>query len=533
MLRWTILVGFTILGSFAALSAGRGIGFVQFEAPSLHIGGTTTAVREAAQYVGDATTFGWSVLESNRIDLERHLDFAIIGLDFGRFDQEPRSAAAELASMIRGLTVTRVYVVAGASLGSDKVRSRYNEFVTEFKTALPRHQVIDLSGKSDRLEEYTLVGLDVSALNSEDTRVRDNELSRVERDVASGHVVLLFACLSRPGADGKLEATTLWKNPRWSAVAQNPNLRGIFVNIIGAGTPSASANNTPLDSLLRGVPPLYLSSDGLGRGLLSVRVALDGQVATVPRFMGTVGAQIEGEGTLFEGALKEQNGDYEVAYGLYREALKSKDAVVRMQAEAGLRRTNSAKQGWWERWKSELLAVRWLSNHWVEAAVVALLLLAFLSIRLLQHRVRVEMASKLTPDSPAELFMLNFIDSANVIPTIWNGMPASIAASSGLDVALSNETGKAIAKELSELKIPGIDVQSFLKWVLFLWRYPSWRMELSVFGTPAQTVVYARLRFAWYTKQVWMQPTSSTGPLDVRASAWALVCDLMMSRVVL
>jgi hypothetical protein len=494
-------------------------------------------VREGARYVDNATALGWAVMEANRIELQHRLDFAVIAFDFGVSKPEPHADALELARFARGLTVTRLYILAGPCLRSQEVRRRYGEFIAELRKALPHHQVLDFSGKTDRLNELTLVGLDVAALASNDNALRDGELSRVEKDTSDGQPALLFAYLESAPKDGKLDASSLWNAGRWSALSKKRNVSGVFLNVL-SGVPQTGASfpspgkKLPV-SVVSVVPHLDAAADAPGRGLLFARAGQDGHVEANPLWMSVADEPVDQQTSLLEAGLKEQNGEYDAAYGFYKEALKSKDAHVRMQADAGLKRTNTALQGLWERWKSELAAVRWSSHHWREVVIVASLLLCFVSFRLARKRVRVDMASKLGTDSPAELFMLHLIDAANIIHGVWSGMPAAITSNRGFDVNLSTEAGESIAKELEGLKIPGVDLQAVLKWLLFLWRYPSWRLELSVFGTPVQTVVYARLRFAWYTKQVWMEPTSSTGPMSVQAAAWALVYDLILNRVVM
>src|SRR5437899_918732 len=113
MTRWLILIGLTAFASRGALAQSRSVGFVQFEAPSLHVDDIKPTVREGAHYVDNATTLGWAVLEANRIELQHRLDFAVIAVDFAVFQPDPHVAAAELARFARGLTVARLYILAG------------------------------------------------------------------------------------------------------------------------------------------------------------------------------------------------------------------------------------------------------------------------------------------------------------------------------------------------------------------------------------------------------------------------------------
>jgi hypothetical protein len=490
---------------------GRSIGFALFEVPSLRLDKPFT-VREGARYVDHASTLGWAVLETNRLELQHRLDFAVLTMDLKAFTPDPKEAAAEVARLARGLTVKRIYLVAGPYLRSEEMRKRYALFVPALRRSLANHEVVDLSGKTDRRNEFTLIGLNTGALATD--AEAGHELARVGRDMADRQTTVLFAVIEKLPKDGKLEAGSLWAGKSWASIVKRPNLVAIFLSVL-SGTPQtgpsfpAPGKKVPV-SLVRVAPRLDPAGDDPVRGLLYARAARDGNISAAPSWMAAPGEPIELENTMQEAVLKEGNGEYKAAFDLYEEALKSKDVHIRAGAGAGLRRTNEALQGNWERWKSELAVVRWEAPS-----------------------VRVDMASKLGTEAPAEKFMMHIIDGANVIPAIWVGIPDRMPSSRGLDVELKTETGQNVVSELEGLKIPGVDVQAIVKWLLFIWRYASWRLEMTVFGTAAQTGVYARLRFAWYTKRVYMEPVSTAGDMDVKTAAWTLICDLIVDGVAL
>jgi hypothetical protein len=521
------------LGVTAAMAQdGRSIGFAVFEVPGLRFDKAAQVV-DGGLYVEHVNALSWAVLETNRLELQHGVDFAVLLMDFCVFTADPKEAAADVARLARGLTVKRIYLVAGPCLRNEETRSRYSLFVAALKASMPGYQVVDLSGKTERRDEFTLIGLNTVALTPDGDS--GPELPRVERDMADGKTALLFAVIEKLPKDGKLDARSLWTGKRWASIVTRPNLAGVFLSVLSE-TPQtgpwfpAPGKEVPL-SLVRVTPRLDPAVDNPIRGLLYARAARNGKAAAAASWMALPGEPLDLENVLREAGLNEEYGEYKPAFDLYKEALKSKDVHVRARAAAGLRRTYEALQGSWEQWKSELAPARWVNRHWPTAALLATLLLGFLVYRWNISEARVDMATKLGTDAPTELFMIHMIDAAKVIPAIWGGIPASLPGRKGLDVTLETEPGKNVAEELEGLKIPGVDVQAILKWLLFIWRYASWRLEMRVFGTATRAVVYARLRFAWYTRRVYTEPISTTGPMDVRAAAWTLICDLIVDRV--
>ena len=512
------------------LAQSQSIGFVQFEAPALRVKEPLASVQEGAKFVDNATAFGWAILKANSLELEHRIDFAVITVDFGVFKFDPPLAALELARLARGLTVNRIYILTGPCLRTPEMRRHFAEFVSDLQKALPLHRVSDLTGHTEPLGEFRLVGLDVAALSSGDSQ----ELSRIGKDVAAGRPTLLFASVEKTPGKGTLIPESLWRFPEWVKAANQPNVSGIFLSVLGpvpqAGASFPSPGNKLPVSMIRVAPRLDTEAVGPGRGLLFVRAARDGHVDAAPIWMPSPEEPIDRQNSMFEAGLKERNGEYADAYKLYNDAIQSKDAYVRAQADAGLRRTNAALQGWWERWKSEFPPARWSSHHWLEMVILASLLLAFVSYRWMDGTT-VKMASKLGDDSPAALFMMEFIDSVNAIPTIWRGVPLGAGGNLYPKVALSTDAANEIAKQLEGLKVPGVDVQAILKWLQFLSVYFSWRLEFSVYGTAAQTVVYARRCFMSYTSEVWLQPSSTTGPFSAARVARALASDVIWSGV--
>ena len=516
---------------FTVAAQSGNVRFVQFGAPDLENPGKAPGVTEAARYLEKLTALGWAVLETNRLDLRNRLDFVVISMDAGASEADSASVAMEYARVFNALTVSRLYLLASKPLSQGN--SRWMEFVSSLQSSLPSREVIDLSGTTVRSSGFTLVGLWSAASSSPSLPERKAELARITKNIVAGSPALIFASLPISPQNNNPEAPSLWPIPEWEGLIRKADVCGAFafsasglLRIPPSSPAKDRGSSTPRTYLAPG-----LSTDSGANGLLYVRAGRDCRVDAVPFWMGRED-DFAGEGTLPEAGIKEQDGEYQAAYDLYKESMKSNDPDVRVRAEAGLRRTDEALQGFRERWKSEFPPAHWFSHHWREVSVAALLLAIYLAVTFTRQRARVEMAAKLGEEAPAELFMLHFIDAGNVIHGIWAGTPGTIPEpKSKVNVTFSTRSAEAIADGLKELKIPGVDLQGLFKWVPLVWRWMSWRLELSVYGTEAQTVVYARLRFAGRTHRTWMQPTSLSGPLDVRGASWALMCDVIWSGV--
>src|SRR5262249_51385581 len=150
---------------------------------------------------------------------------------------------------------------------------------------LPRHRISDLTGKTEVFGEFSLVGLDVAALSSGDPV----ELARVSKDVAVGRPTLLFGSVEKAPAKGALEPESLWTFPAWVKAAKQPNIRGVFMSVLGGvaqtGASFPSPGNKLPVSVMRVAPRLDADAVAPGRGLLFVRAARDGHVEAVPVWM--------------------------------------------------------------------------------------------------------------------------------------------------------------------------------------------------------------------------------------------------------
>lgn len=515
---------------------GQSIGFVQMEAPGLWGDRAGSAIRDAAVYVDNASGLGWGVLEANRLELQHRMDFVVITLDFGAFKPDPQAAALELARLLRGLATRRIFIQAGPCLRSPEVRVRYGRFVGLLRQLLPLHDVMDLSGQTYEVGDFTLIGVDSGYLESQDTERKSREFGRIAKSLGKSRDALLFTVLEKIPMDEKINLSTIYKDDRWRRSADDPKIAGVFVSVLGK-TPQTGPifpvpGKTQAKAKLHIVPRLDATTDAPGRGVLFVRAARDGKVSSDPLWMRPAWADEDADlrNLVIDAELRERNGDFDAAYKLYDGALKSKDPHVRATAEAGLRRTDEALQGTWEKWKAESVVARWLANHWRDFLVGLIAALAFAAGRAYFSRKRVQLSipNKLSTTAPAELFWFHFLDSMTAIRAIWSAVPLGLPTPQGLSLDLAPSVGKTIAEDLADVKLAGLDVGAFVKWFLVLWGYFSWRIEISVYGTEAQTIAYARLCWAFYTRRIWMKPTSSTGPLDVQSAAWALACAVIM-----
>jgi len=530
----------TLAGAFTLWHSAvysQSIGFVQFEAPGQAIQGPGTNVLDAAGLIENSYGLDWAVLESNRLELQHRLDFVVVTLDFAVFKPNPEAAAQEIATKLRGLNTNRVFLLAGPCLQTPEVRIRYGKFVAEVKKELPPplHTIVDLTGSSQAVGDFTVIGLDSALLGLEGSRAK--EISRVESALHAAQVALILGSIESIPAGGKIEAKSLWKLPDWKRVTKNPKISGIFLSVLGKtpqiGPLFPSPKNRPGDS---GHPSLFIAPrtsakiEAPGRGLLFARAARDGQIIADPIWMRSAfeGDAQDLRSDVTQAELKEQNGEYLDAHNLYSSALKSKDAHVRTLAEAGLRRTDQALGSRWEILKAKSIAAGWLAAHWRDVLIAVIISALFALWRRYRtfHNYVIGIPDKLSADAPVELFLFEFLDTAKMIRQTWKDVPMGLEAKN-TKVAFSTMLGRDIASRLDSLKLAGVDVQAIVKWILVLWRYFSWKLELSVYGTPGQVIVYARLCWAWHTRREWIQPTSITGPMNVSVAASALAYDVM------
>jgi hypothetical protein len=523
----------------------RSIGFVQLEVPAIPAEISSTKVPEAADYLANSTAFGIAILEANRLELQHRLDFMVLAVDFSSFKADPAIAAKDLARSLRASTVHRIFLLAGPCLKSPPTRRDYGRFLAALQKELPRHSVADLTGKAATAGDFTLIGLDTALLDSSPS-LRERELARAAGTTERTAASLVFASvesLPKP----PIEAQSLWDSKEWRRLVGDARVGGIFVSALGdipqnGPTFPAPGRNMP-ENKLHFIPRLSSAARSPARGILFVRSARNAHVTSEPIWISWNGAGFrDQQNVAIEGELKEKNKEYEEAYSKYREAMKSKDPHIQAQAEAGLRRTDEALQSPWESWKRRSEIVKALAERWrdllIAGAVVAILILIPIWRYLAHGAARVELAKKLSDDAPAELLMFYIIDAAKVIRQssgTWNRVPAGLQTpKSEIDVDMAPDTARKIADELGEIEVPGLDLKTvtkFLKWILSVWSYFSWQLEISLWGTEPQCVVYARLRFGWRTEGAWMEPTSATGAMALSAAAWQLVCDVIGSGV--
>lgn len=522
------------------------IGFLDLEVPPLKIGKNTPIVPEAATYLGNSTAFGIALLEANRLEREHRVDFVVLSVDFVSFSADPPGAASELARTLHGLTVHRILVLAGPCLKSAATRKAYGQFIGFLKQDLPQHEVSDLTGQSLSAGAFTLIGLDTGILASSDPSIRDKELSRAAGAVTHSSAALLFASIeSLPKSP--LEARSLFDSPIWRKLPDEERVTGIFVSALGDipqnGPLFPAPGKNPEESKLHITPRLASASKAPARGILFARAGRDARATSDPIWISWNGPGLrDQENVLIEAELLEKNGEYAEAYKKYSDAIKSKDPHVQAFAEAGLRRTDKALQSSWEKWKAKSQLVRLAVERWRDALItIAFLIVAGLVIlgRYYAHGpARIDVPKKLSEEAPAELFMFHVIDGVRTrrrASGVWRSLPAAAKTTeSEIDIDLAPEAAQSIAEELGEVEVPGLDLKAvakLLKWVLSVVNYFSWKVEISLWGTTSQCIVYARLRFGPFTRFAWMQPTSVTGPMKPSAAAWQLVCDVIDSGV--
>jgi hypothetical protein len=543
----------------------RSIGFLDLEVPPLKIEKNSPIVPQAANYLDNATAFGISILEANRLEGEHRVDFIVLSVDFVPFGSDPAASASELARTLHGLTVHRILVLAGPCLRSPATRKAYGQFIAALKQNLPRHDVSDLTGQTLQAGDFTLVGLDTGILASSNPPDLDKEVSRAAGAVARGSAALLFASIeSLPKTP--LEAKSLFQSPAWPKLVAEERLAGIFVSALGDvpqnGPLFPAPGKEPEGGKLHITPRLSSAAKAPARGLLFARAGRDARATSDPIWISWNGPGLrDQENVLIEAQLLEKNGEYEEANKKYGAAIKSKDQHIQAFAEAGFRRTDEALQSWWEKWKAKSQFVRLAAERWRDALIaIAFLIVAGLLVfvRYWAHGpARIELPKKLSVDAPAELFMFHVIDAVRTrrqSSAAWRslaeetgtrefeitldlapGVAQNIARPKiDVDVNFAPDAAQSIADELGEVEVPGLDLKAvakLLKWVLSVVNYFSWKVEVSLWGTESQCIAYARLRFGPVTEFAWMQPTSVTGPMTPSAAAWQLVCDVIDSGV--
>ena len=268
---------------------------------------------------------------------------------------------------------------------------------------------------------------------------------------------------------------------------------------------------------------------GLSHGIMLVSLNADGRIETRPilLFNRFSEEQRDLQDVLIQAEEDEKNKDYAAAYKKYGDALKSKDPDIRASADAGFHRDGAKLRGRWERLRRDSIAVDWLAKHWVDilgAGILAGILLCWQYFR--YRRVDIPIfrsPTKLNDDAPAELFVLCIYREIKLIRDSWGAATSLKRTAIGL-LALGGDVPEEVLEDLP--KLIGESSASAVKLVFFFWRYFSWHVESSVYGTEENAAVYVKVCWGWKTRASWVIPEVGKEPMGIRDCAAEIAYNL-------
>jgi hypothetical protein len=534
-----VMLGLSI--ALTVIGQAQTITFVQIEIPNLREASPGDSP-ESERYVRNLSALSAAVLETNRTALHRPLDFVLLSGGGESLPPDAKVAANSLAPLLAGLSTPTVLLAfdSPASAPTDWPST----LLKELGSKMPG-RIVDIRSKSVPRNGIDLTYVNSAAVISGKGAQGNAEMTRLGALLATNVPVVLFASsMTSPSATS---AGNFWslagvEKTEWNALLRTPNLLAVFANEgchPAAVIPDVSTKKLEFDSpvdrhIVHPLPSLEEPYDqtGSSRGILLVSLNAAGRVETKP--IPLVNRFSEDprdlQDVLIQAQVNEKNEEYAAAYNFYGGALKSKDPDVRTAAEAGLHRTDDKLQGFWERLRRDSVAVEWIWKHRIDLAIAAFLVAISLVWLIFRYRRRAIPAfctpSKLNDGAPSELFELCIHRETKGIRDIWHAAQTPLKAGPdlGVDLSLGADVPGQVLEALP--KLIGDESTSTLKLIFFFWRYFSWRVESSVYGSEENAAVYVRLCWGWVTRSSWVLPAIGKEPIGIRECAEKIAYNL-------
>jgi hypothetical protein len=500
--------------------------------------------QDDARYVRSLSALTAAIVETNHIVKEHPLDFVILSGNADLLPSDPKHASEVAGRLFAALDVNRIILALDSTATTPS--SWRGAFRSQFAIAIPGKELEDIEEGVFSSHEIAFIAVDSRALTSKIPAVSKGELDRIEAALNQAKPTILFA--PSVFAPSNATADSLWTlgapdASRWQKLLKNPHLAGIVVPSDGSSADVHPISRTPADDE-RMVPkhdvPVYrLPTLGGGEkfdlqpGLAVLAVDVAGHIETRPVFWrnGFSDEARDLQGVLIMAGVSEGDKDYQAAYKQYGEALKSKDADVRSEAEAGLRRTNERLESPWEKWKRGSVVVGAVAERARDIAIGILLGCVVLIVGIARYRRRSEasisVSVKLSEAAPAELFVLCIQREMREIRTIWEAAGSPMKTSHELELDPAADKVENVLDDLP--KLIGETPTSVLKLILFFWKYFAWRVESSVYGSEENSAVYVRLCWGWHTEASWILPRGSE-PIGIRECASEIAYNLSSYR---
>jgi hypothetical protein len=525
----------------------QSITFVHVQIPNVREA-SPTSTQDSERYVRNLSALCATVLEINRVSIHQPLDFVVMSGNTESMPQDPKVAADVLVRLLGGLSPNTVLFAL------DVPRSLNGQwptvFFTELNSRLSNKKIVDLRSQPMLLHGINLADVNSVAMMSKQSAERDSELKRLAAILSTGPPAVFFATSTAPSAS--VMSGSLWplagaEKTNMSALLQNPKLLAAFVSVGQPAStlyPTLATQKTETGFLgerhiIYILPSLEEPYDqpGASHGIMLISLSPQGRVETRPisLFNRFSEEPRDLQDALIQAEVNEKDEEYATAYKLYADALKSKDTEIRSSAEAGLHRMDAKLQGYWERLQRDSVVVGWITKHWADISFAVPLIAAVLFWMGFRYRGRAlpvfRAPKKLSDDAPAELFVLCIYRQMLEIRDTWrtaqNPKNSDLVFSDvslveeGLDVDTALSLGEDIPeKMLDELpKLVGENPASALKLVFFFWRFFSWHVESSVYGTEENAAVYVRVCWGWKTKATWALPAVGGEPMGIRECA--------------
>jgi hypothetical protein len=542
MVRWPrILVSaLVLLGSLVLVGYTQTIRSVQIQMPDIREPRASDP-RDNDRYVRNLSVLTAAILETNHIAREHPLDFVVLSGSTQVLPVDPTMAADLAGRFFATLDANRIVLALDMAPG---VPSSWREtFARQLAAAMPGKELKDIEGPVFSLNGITFTAVDSGALTSKNATLSKAELDRV--DAALKHAKTLILFTQSVATSSKVTAGSLWAlsapdEVQWSNLLKNANLAGIMVSGEGSPAdvhPTAIPKSADKMAATHNVPVYFLPTLDKGsgkpdsvRGLTILVMDAAGQIETRPLFWAN-GFSEEArdlQSTLIQASVSEGDEDYETAYKQYAEALKSKDAGVRSQAEAGLRRTNEKLQSPWEVWKRDSVIVGLVAKHAKDITIAVLLGCGILTVGIVRYRRRSEASlnvpTKLSEAAPAELFRLCILREMRGIREVWSVAGSTLKTKGEFELDPAPEKAKGVLEDLPNLI--GETPTSIVKSIFFFWRYFAWSVESSIYGTEQNCTVYVKLCWGWRTEASWVLPLAEGEPIGIRECASEIAYNL-------
>ena len=544
MVRWSKRIQALSVLSLTLTAFGRAQSttLVQISVPNIRDASPGNA-QDAERYVRNISSLSAAVLEVNRTSLRQPIDLVVICGNTDSMPQDPKIAADLLAGLLGGLSPNAIFLAFDHPASLDARWS--STFLTEIGSKLPDKKIIDFGTQVAPIRGIGVGYAHSVMLMSTESQQRDSELKRLAGLLASGPPTILFT--TSANSSSSMTSGILWPldgddKTKWSKLLQTPKLLAVFVGIdrqTPAVFPTVVTQKTETGFFVERhifypLPSLEEPYDQtvLNRGIMLVSLNAEGRVETRPilLFNRFTEEQRDLQDVLIQAGISEKNREYATAFNLYGDALKSKDPEIRNSATAGLHRTDEELHGRWERLRRNSIALDWIAKHWVDISLVALLVGVALGWLYFRNRSLPVFRSPVTLNdgAPSELFILCVFREIKEIRDVWQSAQSPKKTESGY-LSLGEDVPKELLEDLP--KLIGENPASAVKVVFFFWRYFSWRVESSVYGTEENAAVYVRVCWGWKTKASWVVPDATNEPMGIRECAEKIAYNLSAEGV--